>query len=210
MIRVSLVEDHRATRDAFVKLLRHAADIVCVGAYGNAAEAEKEIPGHKPDVVLMDINLPDGSGIDLVTRLKPLHPEMEFVMLTTYDDTDLIFNALRAGASGYLLKRAGAAQLIAAIHDVRSGGSPMTTQIARRVITHFHRIPEPENEVETLSKREREILDLLAEGLPYKLIADRLEISPNTVRNHLRRIYGKLHVQSRTEAVVKLLERHGE
>jgi DNA-binding NarL/FixJ family response regulator len=207
MTRVSLVEDHRSTRDAFLKLLRHAPDIVCVGAYGNAAQAEQEIPEHKPDVVLMDINLPDGSGIELVAKLKPLHPEMEFVMLTTYDDTDLIFNALRAGASGYLLKRAAAAELLAAIAEVRRGGSPMTTEIARRVITHFYQIRQPASEVETLSKREREILDLLAEGLPYKLIADRLDISPNTVHNHLRRIYGKLHVQSRTEAVVKLLGR---
>lgn len=207
MTRISLVEDHRATRDAFVKLLRLAPDIVCVGTYGNAAQAEKEIPGHKPDVVLMDINLPDGSGIELVAKLKPLHPEIDFVMLTTYDDTDLIFNALRAGASGYLLKRAAAAELIAAVAEVRRGGSPMTTEIARRVITHFHKTPQAANGVETLSKREREILDLLAEGLPYKLIADRLEISPNTVHNHLRRIYGKLHVQSRTEAVVKLLGR---
>lgn len=207
MTRVSIVEDHRASRDAFVKLLRHAPDIVCVGAYGNAAQSEKEIPEHKPDVVLMDINLPDGNGIDLVAKLKPLLPDTEFVMLTTYDDTDLIFNALRAGASGYLLKRAAADELIAGIAEVRRGGSPMTSEIARRVITHFHKINQPANEVETLSAREREILELLAEGLPYKLIADRLNISPNTVHNHLRRIYGKLHVQSRTEAVVKLLGR---
>jgi DNA-binding NarL/FixJ family response regulator len=207
MIRVSIVEDHRATRDAFVKLLRHAPEIVCVGACGNAVQAAREIPDAKPDVVLMDINLPDGSGIELVAKLKPLHPQMEFVMLTTYDDTDLIFNALRAGASGYLLKRAAADELLSAIVEVRQGGSPMTSEIARRVITHFHKIPQPASEVDTLSKREREILDLLAEGLPYKLIADRLEISPNTVHNHLRRIYGKLHVQSRTEAVVKFLGR---
>jgi DNA-binding NarL/FixJ family response regulator len=207
MIRVCIVEDHRATRDAFVKLLRHAPEIVCVGAYGNVVQAEREIPGAKPDVVLMDINLPDGSGIDIIARLKPLHPEIDFVMLTTYDDHELIFNALRAGASGYLLKRAAADELIGAIDEVRRGGSPMTTEIARRVITHFHKIPQPASEVESLSKREREILDLLAEGLPYKLIADRLQISPNTVHNHLRRIYGKLQVQSRTEAVVKLLGR---
>jgi DNA-binding NarL/FixJ family response regulator len=207
MIRVCIVEDHRATREAFVKLLRHAPEIVCVGAFGNAVQAEREIPGAKPDVVLMDIILPDGSGIDIIARLKPLHPEIDFVMLTTYDDHELIFNALRAGASGYLLKRAAADELIGAIDEVRRGGSPMTTEIARRVITHFHKIPQPASEVETLSKREREILDLLAEGLPYKLIADRLQISPNTVHNHLRRIYGKLQVQSRTEAVVKLLGR---
>jgi DNA-binding NarL/FixJ family response regulator len=207
MTRVAIVEDHRATRDAFVKLLRHAPEIVCVGAYGNATQAAQEIPQHKPDVVLMDINLPDGSGIDLVAKLKPLQPDIEFVMLTTYDDTELIFNALRAGASGYLLKRAAAGELIAAIEEVRRGGSPMTTEIARRVIMHFHQIRQPGSEVETLSKREQEIIELLAQGLLYKQIADRLEISPNTVHNHLRRIYGKLHVQSRTEAVVKFLGR---
>ena len=190
-----------------MKLLRHAPEMVCAGVYGNAEQAEREIPLDPPDVVLMDINLGSGSGIECVRKLKQSNPKIEFVMLTTYDDTELIFNALRAGASGYLLKRAAPEELLAAIPEVMRGGSPMSMEIARRVVSHFHEIRKPMTDVETLSAREREVLDLLAEGLPYKQIADRLGISPHTVHNHLRSIYGKLHVQSRTEAVVKFIGR---
>jgi DNA-binding NarL/FixJ family response regulator len=205
MIRVSIVEDHRATRESLVKLLQHAPEMVCVGAYGNAEQAEVEIPLHVPDVVLMDINLAGASGIDCVEKLKQSHPQIEFMMVTTYDDTELIFNALRAGASGYILKRTAPDELLAAIREVRGGGSPMSMEIARRVVSHFHEIRKPMTDEEPLSGREREILNLLTEGLAYKQIADRLGISPHTVHNHLRRIYGKLHVQSRTEAVVKFM-----
>lgn len=205
IIRVSIVEDHRPSRESFVKLLRQSPELVCMGAYGNVEQAEREIPQHLPNVVLMDINLAGNSGIECVAKLKAAHPEIDFVMLTTYDDTDLIFSALRAGASGYLLKRAASDELIAAIKEVHEGGSPMSMEIARRVVSHFHEIRKPAKEEEMLSKREREILDLLAEGLPYKQIADRLELSPHTIHNHLRRIYKKLQVQSRTEAVVKFL-----
>lgn len=207
MIRVAIVEDHKPTREALTKLLRHSPELVCVGAYGNAEQAEREIPLHLPNVVLMDINLAQTSGIVCVEKLKRGHPEIEFLMLTTYDDTDLIFSALRAGASGYLLKRAAPDELLAAIEGVRNGGSPMSMEIARRVVSHFHHSHEREDNVNSLSKREREILELLAEGLAYKQIADRLNLSPHTVHNHLRRIYGKLHVQSRTEAVVKYLRK---
>ena len=205
IIRVAVVEDHRPTRESLLMLLRHEPELVCVGAYGNVEQALQEIPQHLPHVVLMDINLAGGSGIECVSRLKASNPEIDFVMLTTYDDTDMIFSALRAGASGYLLKRSAPEELLAAIRDVHNGGSPMSMEIARRVVSHFHQIQKPASEVDQLTKREREILDLLAQGLPYKQIADRLGLSSHTIHNHLKRIYGKLHVQSRTEAVVKFL-----
>ncbi len=205
MIRVILVEDDSKTRDGLVKLLRLAPDIVCLGAFSSAEEAEAELPQPLPDVVLMDINLPKASGVECVAKLKQEHPQLLFVMLTTCDDGEMIFNALRAGASGYLLKRSAATELIDAIREVHAGGSPMTMQIARKVVSHFYQIRQPSREVEQLTKREQEILGLLAKGLPYKQIADQLCISPSTVHGHLHAIYGKLHVQSRTEAVVKFL-----
>ena len=241
MIRVSIVEDDRATREGYVKLLRHAPDIVCIGAYAGAKEAMREIPNLLPDVVLMDINLGRDSGIDCVAKLKQQsgrslgdcivvvvdlmnmqtaqrvadcvaklkqsHPQLEILMLTTYDDSELIFDSLRVGASGYLLKRAPAEEIIAAITDVREGGSPMSMQIARRVVSHFREARQPAGEMEQLTKRENEILALLAKGLPYKQIAEQLSISASTVHGHLHAIYAKLHVQSRTEAVVKYLGR---
>ncbi|MGC3988638.1 MAG: response regulator transcription factor [Chthoniobacteraceae bacterium] len=205
MIRVSLVEDDRATREGFVKLLRFAPEIVCLGAYATVAEAVQEIPRHLPDVVLMDINLGSGSGIDCVAQLKQAHPELQIVMLTTYDDSEMIFNSLRVGASGYLLKRSAAGEIVDAIREVQAGGAPMSAQIARKVVSHFQQIRQPSTEVDQLTKREREILTLLAKGLPYKQIAGQLNISPSTVHGHLHTIYHKLHVQSRTEAVVKFL-----
>jgi len=201
MIRVAIVEDDRGTREGLVKLLRHSPDLVCVGAYGDVDEAEREIPRQLPDVVLMDINLGDRSGIDCVARLKRAHLQLQFLMLTTYDDSELIFNSLRAGASGYLLKRSAPNELIAAIEEGHRGGSPMSMQIARKVVSHFHQIREPASDVEQLTSCEREILALLTRGLPHKQIAARLEITPVMVRGHLHTIYGKLHVQSRTEAI---------
>lgn len=205
MIRVSIVEDDPKTREGFVKILRHAPEIVCLGAFASVEEAEREIPKIMPDVVLMDINLGSGSGIDCVAVLKRLHPKLQFLMLTTYDDSEMIFNSLRAGASGYLLKRSAATELLTAIVEVHNGGSPMSMQIARKVVSHFHQIRKPASDVELLTEREQGILALLAKGLPYKQIADQLCISPSTVHGHLHKIYGKLHVQSRTEAVVKFL-----
>jgi DNA-binding NarL/FixJ family response regulator len=207
MIRVSIVEDDPKTREGFVKILRHAPEIVCLGAFASVEEAEREIPKIMPDVVLMDINLGSGSGIDCVAALKRLHPKLQFLMLTTYDDGEMIFNSLRAGASGYLLKRSAATELLTAIVEVHDGGSPMSMQIARKVVSHFHQIRKPASDVELLTEREQGILALLAKGLPYKQIADQLCISPSTVHGHLHKIYGKLHVQSRTEAVVKFLDK---
>ncbi|MCB1129611.1 MAG: response regulator transcription factor [Verrucomicrobiae bacterium] len=207
MIRVSIVEDDRATREGFAKLLRHDPEILCQGIYASAEEAEREIPSLLPDVVLMDISLPGRSGVECVARLKNAHPQLQFVMVTTYDTNQLIFDALRAGASGYLLKRTAPDDLLPAIKDVHGGGSPMSMQIARKVVSHFHQIQQPAGELETLTKREHEILALLAKGLAYKEIAEQLFISRGTVHRHLHAVYEKLHVQSGKEAVVKYLGR---
>jgi DNA-binding NarL/FixJ family response regulator len=203
IIRVCLVEDHRATRESFAKLLNLAPGIECVGTCADGNEAIRKIPELRPDVVMMDINLPGRSGIACVAELKRILPETEFVMLTTYDDTDLIFDALRAGASGYLLKRSAPEELVRAIQDTMRGGSPMSMEIARRVVTHFHRPDRPPSAV--LAAREREILELLSKGLAYKEIADRLSLSPHTIHNRLRGIYRKLQVKSGPEAVAKFL-----
>ena len=209
MIRVSIVEDHSPTRESLAELLQTSPEIEVVGSYGSAPQAEREIPQNLPDVVLMDINLAAENGIESVRKLKAAHSEVEFLMLTTYDDTDLIFSALRAGASGYLLKKAASDELIRAINDVHTGGSPMSMEIARRVVSHFHQIEEPVSEIEKLSKRELEILELLSEGKPYKQIAQALNLSVHTVQSRLRRIYEKLHVQSGIEAVAKYLTTWG-
>ncbi len=208
MIRISLVEDDRVTRESLTALLTRAAGLTFVAAYPTAEDALRDVPKELPDVLLVDINLPGRSGIECVAALKAAHPALLFLMLTTYDDTELIFDSLRAGANGYLLKRTRAAELIAAIREVHAGGSPMSMNIARKVVSYFHpgrATAAPE--MQTLTPREHEILTLLARGLHYKEIADQLGISTSTVRAHLHTIYGKLHVQSRTEAVVKFLGR---
>lgn len=204
MIRLCLVEDNPDTREGFLKLLGHSPNIECVGAYDTAEKAERAIPSLMPDVVLMDISLPGRSGIDCIAKLKHTCPQVEWVVLTTHEDTDLIFNALRAGASGYLLKHTAPDELIAAIKEVVQGGAPMSIKIARRLVSHFHPTSKLGNG-EALSSRENEILSYLAKGLSCKQIADRIHLSPHTVNNHMRKIYRKLHVQTRTEAVVKFL-----
>jgi len=206
-IRVSIVEDSRGTRESLRELLSRAPGLRCVSAYANAEDALRDLPLHSPDVVLMDINLPGMSGIECVARLKTQMPATQVLMLTTYDESDLIFDSLRRGASGYLLKNMPASELIQAVEQVHAGGAPMSMQIARKVVDHFHRIKQPISEVEQLTKREHEILALLAKGYLYKEIADQLGITLSTVRAHLHTVYEKLHVQSRTEAVVKFLGR---
>ena len=167
----------------------------------------REIPREKPDVVLMDINLPDLSGIECVRRLKAEYPDLQIMMLTMYEDSEQVFQALAAGASGYLVKRTPPGQLIEALKEVHQGGSPMSMQIARMVVDSFHHMGPARDETANLTPREEEILSHLAKGLRYKEIADTLFISVETVRSHLRRIYEKLHVRSRTEAVVKYLRK---
>jgi len=178
-----------------------------VGAHSSGEEALKRIPDEKPDVVLMDINLPGMRGIECVAQLKARSPKAQVLMLTTYDQSDLIFESLRAGAHGYLLKNIDPAELVQAVEQVHAGGAPMSMYIARKVVNHFRQIRKPSSEMETLTPREHEILGLLAKGYLYKEIADQLGISISTVRAHLHTVYEKLHVQSRTEAVVKFLGR---
>ena len=204
-IRVSIVEDNPGTRESLTELLTRAASLRFVRAHPTAEEALQKIPADAPDVVLMDINLPKMNGIECVARLKEQMPKLQVLMLTTYEEGDLIFDSLRKGASGYLLKNLPPAELVQAIEQVYAGGAPMSMQIARKVVNHFHQIKQPKSEVEQLTKREHEILALLAKGFLYKEIADQLGISLSTVRAHLHTVYEKLHVQSRTEAVVKFL-----
>jgi DNA-binding NarL/FixJ family response regulator len=204
-IRVSIVEDNRGTRESLAELLSRSPALQCVGAHPDGEQALERIPVEQPDVVLMDINLPGMSGIECVGRLKERLPKLQVLMLTTYEESDLIFDSLRKGASGYLLKNMPAAEVLQAVEQVHAGGAPMSMQVARKVVSHFQQIKQPASEVEKLTKREQEILALLAQGYLYKEIADQLAISTNTVRAHLHTIYEKLHVQSRTQAVVKFL-----
>jgi DNA-binding NarL/FixJ family response regulator len=204
-IKVSIVEDSRGTRESLSELLGRSPVLRCVGAHPHGEEALLQIPAEQPDVVLMDINLPGMSGIECVSRLKERLPKMQVLMLTTYEESDLIFESLRQGASGYLLKNMPPAELIQAVEQVHAGGAPMSMQIARKVVNHFQQIKARGAEVQQLTKREQEILALLAKGYLYKEIADQLQITLSTVRAHLHTVYEKLHVQSRTEAVSKFL-----
>ncbi len=206
-IKVSIVEDSRGTRESLTELVERAQATRCVGAHPDGEEALRKIPLEQPDVVLMDINLPKMSGIQCVAELKKSMPATQVLMLTTYEESDLIFDSLRHGASGYLLKNMPPSELIQAIEQVHAGGAPMSMQIARKVVNHFSMIKQPQSDMEKLTKREHEILVLLAKGYLYKEIADQLGITLSTVRAHLHTVYEKLHVQSRTEAVVKFLSR---
>ena len=206
MISISIVDDEKELRESIATFLDGSPGFRCVSSYSNAAAALTALPKDKPDVVLMDINMTGMDGIECVERLKTVAPEMLIVMLTVYEDTDKIFKALSAGASGYLLKRSSPAKLLDAIKEVQAGGSPMSSSIARKVVASFRKA-EPVAEKQThLSPREQAVLDCLAKGLTYKQIADQLEISIDTIRTYLRRIYEKFHVQSRTEAVAKYLK----
>jgi DNA-binding NarL/FixJ family response regulator len=203
-ISVSIVEDNSGTRESLVELLGRAPGLQCVGAHSSGEDALKKIEAESPDVILMDINLPGMSGIECVARVKERLPKTQILMLTTYREGDLIFDSLRAGASGYLLKNMAPSELWQAVQQVHDGGSPMSMHIARKVVSFFQQ-REKSSEMSTLTKREQEILGLLAKGFLYKEIADQLGITLSTVRAHLHTVYEKLHVQSRTEAVVKYL-----
>jgi len=209
-VTASLVEDDDMVRESLAVLIGGATGFACVGAYSSAEEALREIPRKQSDVILMDIHLPKMSGIECVRTLKKELPATQIIMLTMYEDDELVFDSLRAGASGYLLKRTPHAQILAAIQDIHAGGSPMTSSIARKVVQLMrkpHREVAPvRSDVPHLSPRETEVLTHLAKGYRYKEIAEALGINVETVRTHLRRIYEKLHVGSRTEAVVKFLQ----
>lgn len=205
LTKVSIVEDDDEVRQSLVVLINGSEGFRCVSAHRSAEEALAGIPPVQPDVALLDINLPRQSGIDCVRQLKAQLPNLHCLMLTMYEDTDLIFKSLTAGASGYLLKRTPPARLLDAILEVQHGGAPMSGKIARVVVQYFQQLKGPDPTMETLTRRERELLDLLAKGHRYKEIAETLGISFDTVRAHLRNIYDKLQVRSRTEAVVKYL-----
>ena len=202
-IAVYIVEDDASAREILADWMRHASGFKCVGAHGSVEQALEHLPAEKPSVVLMDINLPGMSGIEGVRRLKPLLPEAHFLMLTVYEDADHVFEALEAGAMGYLLKQTPRGELLASIKDVYAGGSPMTSNIARRVVETFHRQDATVPAAANLSKREREVLELLAGGFLYKEIMDSLNVSRGTLNTHIRRTYEKLHVRSRSQAVAK-------
>lgn len=207
---VSIVEDNEQLRGTLARMIGRADGFQCVGQHGSAEAALEAIPGESPNVVLMDINLPGMNGVECVRKLKQLLPQTQVVMLTAYEDTENIFNSLAAGASGYLLKRSKSTEILEAIRDVQNGGSPMTTHIARKVVQSFQAsaaAAAPAQPTEDLSPREQEVLDLLSQGFMYKEIADKLSISFETVRTYIRRIYEKLHVRTRTEAVAKALRR---
>lgn len=206
MISISVVDDEKELRESITTFLDGSPGFRCVSSYSNAAAALAALPKDQPDVVLMDINMVGMDGIECVERLKAAAPAMQIVMLTVYEDTDKIFKALSAGASGYLLKRSSPAKLLEAIREVQAGGSPMSSSIARKVVASFRKAAPVAEQQTHLSPREQAVLDCLAKGLTYKQIADQLEISIDTIRTYLRRIYEKFHVQSRTEAVAKYLK----
>jgi|SRR5665213_23750 len=204
-IAVAIVEDDVPAREILAGWIRNADGFRCVGEFDDAETALAKLPFEKPSVVLFDINLPGMNGIECVRKLKPRLPDTQFVMVTVYEDANHIFNALSAGASGYLLKQTRRTELLDALKDVHAGGSPMSSQIARKVVQNFYRNETQNGGGETveLSPREREVLELLARGYLYKEIAEMLKISVQTVNTYIRRIYEKLHVRSRAQAVAK-------
>jgi len=206
-IKVSIVDDDDGIRSSLASLIRRAPSLKLMGDYADAETALKELPRKEPDVVLMDINLPGMNGVECVRQLKSALPRLQVLMLTVYEDSDSLFKSFRAGASGYLLKRTASARLLEAIKDVHEGGSPMTPQLARRVVQFFSAPVQEDSRFSKLTPGEREFLDQLANGYTYKEIADRMKITIDTVRSYVRTVYEKLHVHSRTEAVVKYLRR---
>ena len=208
-ITVSIVEDNDQLRGTLARVISRSEGFQCLADYGSAEAALEDLPKRPPNVVLMDINLPGMNGVECARRLKAMLPQTHVIMLTVYEDTDNIFNALAAGAMGYLLKRTPKDELLEAIRDVLKGGSPMTAHIARKVVQSFQRPPATPQSVEesNLSPREKEVLDALAQGFLYKEIAEKLGISYETVHTYVRRIYEKLQVRTRTEAVAKFLRR---
>ena len=210
-IKIVFVEDHEQFRSKLVELASAAPNLELVGTYADGSSALKGIPQVKPDVVVMDIQLPGVDGVECVRELKAAHPKINFLMLTAYEDSDRLFESLKAGAGGYLLKRTSSTKLLQAIQELYAGGSPMTPQIARRVVQFFsHAPPAPKGvaaELEQLTPGEKKFLEQLAQGYAYKEIADHLGISVHGVRNYIRKIYEKLHVHSKVEAINKYLGR---
>ncbi|HEY3761082.1 MAG TPA: response regulator transcription factor [Verrucomicrobiae bacterium] len=207
MITVAIVEDDAGIRDGLEWLVKSAPEFSCVAACKNAEEAMRLLPKAAPQVILMDINLPDRSGIECTAQIKELLPSTQVVIITVYDDDEKVFNALRAGASGYVLKRTPPKKILQAIREVHAGGVPMSSEIARKLLGVFREpAPAPAPE-QNLSPREQEVLELLSQGCSNKEIAEKLSLSIETVTWHLKHIYSKLHVRSRTQAALKFLSR---
>jgi DNA-binding NarL/FixJ family response regulator len=206
-IKVAIVEDNDKIREGLAMLIDGSEGFQCTAAYESAEEALRGLPVYDPDVVLMDIQLPRMSGIECVARLKEREPSAQVMMLTVYEDDEKVFKSILAGATGYILKRTPPAELLEAIRELHEGGSPMSDQIARKVVQAFQQMGKSSTETENLSERENEILAYLAKGYQDKEIADKFFLSVKTVRTHLRNIYKKLHVRSRTEAVLKYLQK---
>lgn len=207
MITICIIEDIPDIREGLQTIIESDARFDLLGCFTNAEDAIDALPGLRPNVVLTDINLPGKSGIDCVQETKPELPETQFIMFTIYEDNDQVFEALKAGASGYILKNTAPEKIIDSLIELYEGGSPMSPKIARKVLSTFN-APMPDNTVnELISKREQEVLELLSKGFLYKEIADKLSISISTVKRHLNSIYSKLQVQNKVEAVNKLYNR---
>jgi DNA-binding NarL/FixJ family response regulator len=205
MIAVAIVEDDAGVCQSLEWLLKSSTEFKCVATCGSAEEAWRALPVASPEIVLMDINLPKGSGIECTARLKQMLPSVQVVMITVYDDAEKVFDALRAGASGYILKRATPERILQALREVHAGGVPMSSEIARKVLAVFREPAATLVEAQNLSPREQDVLELLAQGCSNKEIAAKLSISIETVTWHLRHIYTKLHVRSRTQAALRFL-----
>jgi DNA-binding NarL/FixJ family response regulator len=203
-IKIIIVEDDTEIREWITGVVQSCKDFLVEAVFKDAESCIKQYSHFNPGIVIMDIQLPGMNGIDCVRQLKPLKPEVQFMMFTVFEEDNKVFESLRAGATGYILKNFPPDKIIEALHDLYKGGSPMSTIIARKVITSFNPDTEKNSEYHKLSKREKELLNLLAKGYRYKEIADQLSISIETVRTHIRNIYEKLHVQSRTEAINKI------
>lgn len=206
-IKVSIIEDNDEIREGLSVLINGSNGYQCVATYPTAENALKYLPAHRPDIVLMDIRLPGMSGIDCVRELRERLPDLQIMMLTVYEDDDSVFKSIVAGASGYILKKTPPSELLEAISDLHNGGSPMSDRIARKVVEAFQQMGKSSKETENLTQRESEILSYVAKGYQDKEIAEKFFLSPETVRTHLRNIYKKLHVRSRTEAALKYLQK---
>jgi DNA-binding NarL/FixJ family response regulator len=207
LISVAIVEDDAGIRESLTAFLARAKGVRCIASYPDAEQALQGLKSLEPDVVLMDINLPGMSGIEATRELKRMRPQARILILTVYEDNKALFDSLKAGACGYLLKRTASEKIVEAIREAREGGMPLTPRMATKVAGYFQALDKTHSELESLSQRERQALELLAEGFLYKEIAEKMGVSYLTVHQYTKHIYEKLHVHSRTEAVVKYLKR---
>ncbi len=206
MIKVAIVEDNKNVREGFRALINHEPDMMCVCTCELVGEALDKLPRFAPDVILMDIQLPDGTGIECTAKIKEMMPRVQIIIVTVYEDSVRIFQALQAGACGYLLKLANQKRIIQAVREAQEGGVPMTPEIARKVIGQFQNKVKGAEEIESLTAREREVLELIMHGLSNKEIADHMGVTLSAVKFHLQHVYEKLHVHSRTDAALRYKE----